>query len=777
MTRRAWLIAAILLLVLVLAIAYPAGFTEAEDAVEIIMPPGYRIVPVLTGLTFPAAVTWDEQGNMYVAEAGYPYGAKGPTTGATAGAAAGAATGRILKAVGGKTTVVADGLNAPVTDVKFKNGEMYVAHRGFLSVFRDGRRVDLIQNLPWGDHFTGEIAFDKEGWVYLGNGTVTNSGVVGEDNFETGWATQNPTGHDIPARDIALAGQNLTSPDPRTRNPRDTTTTGAFVPFGTPTSEGQTVPGRPEASGVILRVKPDGSDLQVYAWGFRNPFGMRFDPAGRLLAVDQGYDARGARPVANAPDAIYHVRPGCWYGWPDYVAGKPITDPAFRATASSGPPLSFLLRDHPPVEQPLLTLKPHTAALRFDFAPYGFDKSRRMFLAAFGAVRSQDGATSSAERGILALDLGTGNVETFARNKGGRPAGRSLRGFNRPVDAEFGPDGSLYVVDFGVLEWSGRAQRAVPGTGVLWQVFRQRSEYHEFVSATMAKVDAARKAPWNPDYGPLQARVQEYLSTRPEKWGVYFKDLASGKVFGVNEYVQIPAASTVKVAVVLYATHLVTEGKLSWDEQLTYYGERDWRGGAGTLQFTAKDGDSFTIRELAEKAIRDSDNIAWHMLERRLGKQNIINFMWSMGGENVYPGGQNISTPKDNATYMEAALNFARKNRAGEKLMFDLAHTVWNTGLNRYINEVPVAHKEGDITGVADDVGVVFADFPYVLSIMSEGHEDVEAGFEKIGEISRLIYDYQRSLSQGGSVVQAAPPDKPGPVVRAAGPKQRPPSR
>ncbi len=403
-------------------------------------------------------------------------------------------------------------------------------------------------------------------------------------------------------------------------------------------------------------------------------------------------------------------------------------------------------------------------ALRFDFAPSGFDRSRRMFMAAFGPTRPQKGEPAP-ERGILAVDLQSGTVEMFARNKTGRPAGKSLRGFNRPIDLEFGPDGTLYVVDCGVFEWKGQAPRGVPGTGVVWQIFRQRSEYHEFVSAAMAKVDAARRVGYNPDYRPLEARLREYLSTRPEKWGLYFKDLASEKAFGVNEYVQVPAASTVKVPVVLYATKLVVEGKLSWDEQLTYYGERDWRGGAGTLQFTARDGDSFTIRELAEKAIRDSDNIAWKMLERRLGKQNIINFMWSLGGENVYPGGQNISTPKDNATYMEAALNFARQNRAGEKLIYDLAHTVWNTGLNRYISEVPVAHKEGDITGVADDVGIVFADFPYVLYIMSEGHADVEAGFEQIGQISRLIYDYQLSLYHGGPVVQA-PPAAPRPLTR-----------
>lgn len=746
MRKRRYLAAVAAAAAVVLAVTYFPRFTEAEDAVEVVMPPGYRIVPLVTGLTCPTAVAWDAAGRMYVAESGYP-----PLAGGGNGSG-----GRILRVEGGgRTTVVAGGLDAPVTDLKFRDGAMYVAHRGTLSVFREGRRADLITGLPWGDHFTGEIAFDREGRIYLGNGTVTNSGVVGEDAFAAGWAARSPGAHDVPARDVTLTGQNFTTGDPRTRDPRDRATTGAFSPFGTPTGEGQTVPGRTRASGVILRVNPDGSGLEVYAWGLRNPFGMRFDPSGELIATDQGYRAAGSRPVANAPDAVYRIRPGAWYGWPDYAAGRPVTDPAFRP--ARGQPPSFLLRDHPAVEQPLLTLPPGTNALRFDFAPRGFDPSARMFMAAFGPLGPGQGG-GTPQRGVLAVDPATGRVELFARNKTGRPAGRSLRGFNRPLDIEFGPDGTLYVVDFGALEWRGGRPRVTPGTGVVWQIFRQRSEYHEFVSAAMAKVDAARRARWDPDYGALEARLRRYLAGRPEKWGLYFKDLASGKTFGINEYVEIPAASTVKVPVVLYATRLVVEGRLSWDEQLTYYGARDWRGGAGTLQFTARDGDSFTIRELAEKAIRDSDNIAWKMLERRLGLDNIINFMWSLGGENVYPGGQNISTPKDNATYMEAALNFAREYREGEKLIYDLAHTVWNTGLNRYITEVPVAHKEGDVTGVADDVGIVFCDFPYILSIMSQGHADVEAGFEQIGQISRLIYDYQVGLYSGRRLVEAGRP-------------------
>lgn len=266
-----------------------------------------------------------------------------------------------------------------------------------------------------------------------------------------------------------------------------------------------------------------------------------------------------------------------------------------------------------------------------------------------------------------------------------------------------------------------------------------------------SKVSADPEEQWNPDYAPLEREVRERIEEinreTGQEWGIYFEDLTSGKTFGVNEDLWVPAASTVKVPVVLYASYLVSRGELSWDERLTYVASRDWRGGAGSLQFTARDGDTFTIRELAEKAIVESDNIAWKLLERRLGKENIANFMRELGGTVVYPNGENVSTPKDMALYMKAALSFAQQSEEGKKLMYDLCHTIWNTGLNRFIgDDVEVAHKEGDITGVANDVGVVYAKHPYVLAIMSKGHQDVEAGFEEIGRISKTIYAYQMSL-------------------------------
>lgn len=750
MNRRAFLILLFSLFAVVSAATLVVKPLKAERITSVMLPAGYRIDQVLTGLTFPTSIAWDDQGRMYIAEAGYAYGPKevGP--------------GRIIriddprKPIESARTVVATGLSSPTTDVKFLGSDMYVAHRGYLSVLRNGVRQDLISGLPSGDHFTGEIAFGSEGWIYLGNGTVTNAGVVGDDSFRYGWASRNPEWHDVPAKDVVLSGANFKTLDLRTANPLDTATTGGFVPFGTSTQRGAIVQGDAKASGAILRVKPDGSSLGTFAWGLRNPFALGFSPDGRLIAVDQGYDDRGSRPVARAPDPVYEVRQDAWYGWPDYVAGTPITDPGFSsAQAKDGSP-SFLMLEHPPVEQPLARLEPHTGAMKFDFAPRGFDRLGRMFIAAFGAADPVTGTVPSPTGSrVLALDLPTGKLEAFAYNKDQGPAGRNLMGFNHPIEVKFGPDQCMYVVDFGVFEINGQVFNAVPGTGVVWKICGQRSEYRQFSAQSAWSLGAGSGETWDPDYAALRQKLVEYIAGLGQEWGIYFKDLVTGKTFGINEDIQVPAASTVKVPLVLYASRLAAQGRLDMNQRLEYRVQRDWQGGAGSLQYTAADRDTFSIRELAEKAIRESDNVAWKMLERRLGKNNIARFMRSLGGKVVYPWGENVSTPEDLASYMQSALDFAAQSPYGEKLMYDLAHTIWNTGLNRYITEVPVAHKEGDVTGVADDVGVIYAAHPYILSIMSQGHDDVELGFEKIGEISRIVYDYQISGGTGQAPGQA----------------------
>lgn len=254
-----------------------------------------------------------------------------------------------------------------------------------------------------------------------------------------------------------------------------------------------------------------------------------------------------------------------------------------------------------------------------------------------------------------------------------------------------------------------------------------------------------------PDYTPLVAQIKQYISTKGATYGIYFKDLISGETFGINETEQFTAASITKVPLVLYVNQLVAEGKLDWQNKLAYNSKMDYDGGAGILQFSAHDGDKYSLRILSNLAITISDNIAANMLRRYVGLDNLAVFMRLIGGETVYPGGKNITTARDMAAYMQAVLNFYAQNKElGRRLLDDMANPIYHVGLpGKLPDNITVAHKEGDVWGVANDFGVVYGSRPFILVVLSKNVQDLDQGFANIADISKIVYDYQEALAHG----------------------------
>ncbi|HVL69068.1 MAG TPA: PQQ-dependent sugar dehydrogenase [Vicinamibacterales bacterium] len=460
------------------------------DAKAARVPPGYRVEIAVKDLIYPSSVEFDDQGNLFIAEAGYIYGDL-------------VAPARILRVRQDRIEVVAEQLNGPVTDLLWHQGRLYISHRGKISVLDPGGSVrDLVTGLPsWGDHHNNQLTAGPDGRIYFGQGTATNSGVVGLDNvFPYLWLTFYPDVYDIPARDIRVTNESFTTPDPLTvlaeqgdmvstgeavkhllsKNEPLLVRTGGFAPFGRTADSAK---GQVKSNGTILRMNPDGSGLEVYAWGLRNPFGVMFGPDGRLYASDNGYDERGSRPIANALDAIWEIRQGAWYGFPDYNAGLPVTDARFRPTR--GDPPKFLMREHPPAEKPMTTRPLHAGVTKIDFSRSdAFGRRGHMFLGEVGGGTPVTGPDAPpAGHQVSVIDLSTGKAEPFfsADPSSLGPKGQeyvTTPGPKRPVDVKFSPDGNaLYVVDIGALvgfaAGGGPAARPFPGSGVVWRIVRE----------------------------------------------------------------------------------------------------------------------------------------------------------------------------------------------------------------------------------------------------------------------------------------------------------------
>jgi glucose/arabinose dehydrogenase len=450
-----------------------AGFVPPRqiNVSDIALPAGYRIEPVVTGLTFPTAVTFDELGRPFVLEAGYSYGEVWTAP-------------RLLQVgPGGQlSVVVTGGDNGPWTGVVFHDGDFYIAEGGergggrILRVTPAGQIRVVVQNLPsLGDHHTNGPVVGPDGWLYFGQGTATNSGVVGEDNAAVGWLKRQAKFHDTPCRDIQLTGENFISGNPLASDTNETVTTGAFSAFGIPSAAGQVIRGEVLCNGAVMRVPLRGGKPELVAWGFRNPFGLAFSPSGQLYVTDNSYDVRGSRPVFGTGDLLWRVQSGAWYGWPDFHGALPLDKGnRFRPPGKTKP--TQLLAEHPNTPPtPVAVFDVHSSSNGFDFSTHkGFGHVGQAFVAQFGDMAPGVGKVlAPVGFKVVRVDTETGVIEDFAVNKGktnGPSSWLHTGGLERPVAARFSPSGeTLYVVDFGVMLVT---EKPVPQkhTGVLWRI-------------------------------------------------------------------------------------------------------------------------------------------------------------------------------------------------------------------------------------------------------------------------------------------------------------------
>ncbi|MEU3565676.1 hypothetical protein [Kitasatospora sp. NPDC006786] len=409
-------------------------------------------------LDFPTSLTFDDAGRIYLAESGLPFG----------GAAPG---GRIWRLDPGtdtsSRTLLADGLAAPVTGLLWHQDHLYVSEGGAGRIVRigpDGQRAVIVDGMPGPGNYHIDMAVaGRDGKLYFAQGAMSNLGIIGLDAYELGWLGRLPHSYDIPGLDIELTGFNVTTDDPLAGRPGARTTTGAFVPFGTATRAGQRIPAGLPCSAAVLRCDLDGGNLELVAWGMRNAFGLGFLPDGRLLAVDQGADDRGSRPIGNAPDLLFEVREGAWYGWPDFIGGIPVTDPAFKPTR--GPQPTFLLANHgelPPPERPVLDFESHVAATKFAVAPPRSPLAGQLVVTLFG-----DEAPMTLPPGGPQLGRDLLLVDPTDWSTRGLPSGPEL---HRPIDVGFAPgDDALLILDFGEFEMTDHGVESRRGTGRLWR--------------------------------------------------------------------------------------------------------------------------------------------------------------------------------------------------------------------------------------------------------------------------------------------------------------------
>ncbi len=200
-----------------------------------------------------------------------------------------------------------------------------------------------------------------------------------------------------------------------------------YVPVGAPCN----ICEPPDPYAAILRMRPDGRDLEIFARGVRNTVGFDWDPrTGELWFTDNGRDMLGDN---RPPDELNHApRAGMHFGYP-YCHGGDIPDPEFgdRRPCSDFTP-------------PARKLGPHVAALGMRFytgTMFPAEYHHQIFIAEHG---SWNRSRKIGYR-ITRVRLENGRAVAYEPFAEGWLQGQ--RSWGRPVDVLVMPDGALLVSD------------------------------------------------------------------------------------------------------------------------------------------------------------------------------------------------------------------------------------------------------------------------------------------------------------------------------------------
>jgi hypothetical protein len=157
---------------------------------------------------------------------------------------------------------------------------------------------------------------------------------------------------------------------------------------------------------AILRFSPDGTEVEVYARGFRNAYSLAWDADGNLYTADNS-------PDYNPPEEFYLVTPGGDHGYPWYDCDVCFSPPPGVEVI----PPNYT---YPPNSAPTGV----TAYVHSQFPGY----YNGVFVVLWSALPWAQRVIWMAPGGNDGFDFATG--------------------FGLPIDTAVAPDGSLYVADW-----------------------------------------------------------------------------------------------------------------------------------------------------------------------------------------------------------------------------------------------------------------------------------------------------------------------------------------
>ena len=247
----------------------------------------------------------------------------------------------------------------------------------------------------------------------------------------------------------------------------------------------------------------------------------------------------------------------------------------------------------------------------------------------------------------------------------------------------------------------------------------------------------------------LQAQIASVPNLDPS---IFVWDISNGKYVNIKGDTPYPAASVIKIPVLISMFKSIEAGQFAITDKITF--EEPYRSsGSGSLQYKAE-GINLSVDDLARLMITESDNTSTNIIMSMIGSMTAVNGdikSWGLKNTHIQTWlpdllGTNYTSTKDLVTMLHNLDNEAFLTLESRASIFDYMGHVKN---NRLLAaglppNASIAHKTGDIGKMLGDAGIIYSPNgrKYIVAIMVKRNHNDYSAKDFIVNASQTIYNY-----------------------------------
>ncbi len=283
------------------------------------------------------------------------------------------------------------------------------------------------------------------------------------------------------------------------------------------------------------------------------------------------------------------------------------------------------------------------------------------------------------------------------------------------------------------------------------------SQEEEFQSKKVLAANDAKISPAQSQVkeNRLKEITDEYFSSEEGDYSAVIKNLETGEEYYYNSEKKYDSASLYKLWVMAVAYQEIKDGKLKLDDILSAP-LVNLNDTLSTITPTPTPPDfspapptgepekiSMTVEEALRKMITVSDNYAAILLSSKVGSKKIANFIKESKFTNSNYKQPPQTSAKDISLFFDTLYKGEIVDQEYSNQMIDLLkRQTLNDRIPKYLENVEVAHKTGELFGSKHDGGIVYSkNGDYILVVLSET-KDYKKAAEIIAKYSELIFSY-----------------------------------